>query len=299
MSVRRAASHAGSWYSGDKAELGREISSLLEKASVEDNGKVKAIISPHAGLSYSGLTASHGFKGLSGNMHGVNKVFVLGPSHRAYFPDVRLTSFRTWDGPISNVQVDTAVNEKLISDAAKMGLSIKYLNQETDVEEHSIELQMPFLSQLLKGTDATIVPMVVGMLDEEGAASYGRLLAPYFDDPGTRFVISSDFCHWGSRFRYTYHYEKSTYPLIGDAVIAMDHAGMELMEKQDRNGLAKYFEKTENTICGRSPITVLLNAMAASSKRYNLNFVHYSQSSKCESVHDSSVSYASALVTEA
>ena len=36
-------------------------------------------------------------------------------------------------------------------------------------------------------------------------ARYGRLLAPYFDDPSSLFVISSDFCHWGSRFSYNYY----------------------------------------------------------------------------------------------
>jgi len=39
-------------------------------------------------------------------------------------------------------------------------------------------------------------------------AEYGALLAPYLADPANCFVISSDFCHWGSRFSYTF-YDKS------------------------------------------------------------------------------------------
>lgn len=35
-------------------------------------------------------------------------------------------------------------------------------------------------------------------------AKYGEILAPYLDDPSNLFVISSDFCHWGRRFSYTY-----------------------------------------------------------------------------------------------
>eukprot|EP01059_Diplonema_ambulator_P015975 TRINITY_DN27206_c0_g1_i1.p1 TRINITY_DN27206_c0_g1~~TRINITY_DN27206_c0_g1_i1.p1 ORF type:complete len:312 (+),score=77.93 TRINITY_DN27206_c0_g1_i1:41-937(+) len=298
--MRRAASHAGSWYSGDGRELGREITSLLDKATVGGMEKVKAIISPHAGLTYSGRTAAHGFKSLGGNMAGVKRVFILGPSHREYFTDVRLSSFEVWEGPIADVEVDKGVNEELIRKGTEAGLSVKYLRKDTDIDEHSIELQMPFLTHMVTHAPGfKIIPIVVGMLDDEKAERYGRLLTPYFDDPETRFVISSDFCHWGSRFRYTYHYNQKEYPAIGDSIVAMDKQAMSLMEAQDRPGLTKYFAETENTICGRTPISIMLSSMASSSKKYNVNFLHYSQSNKCKSTHDSSVSYASAHITEA
>lgn len=46
---------------------------------------------------------------------------------------------------------------------------------------------------------------MVGSLTPEVEATYGKIFAPYLADPQTLFVISSDFCHWGQRFRYTYH----------------------------------------------------------------------------------------------
>lgn len=58
----------------------------------------------------------------------------------------------------------------------------------------------------------TIIPILVGSLSPEREALYGRLLAPYMADPQTLFVISSDFCHWGQRFRYTY-YDRSCGPI--------------------------------------------------------------------------------------
>lgn len=45
-----------------------------------------------------------------------------------------------------------------------------------------------------------IVPILVGALDSENEAVYGQLLAKYVDDPSNFFSISSDFCHWGSRY---------------------------------------------------------------------------------------------------
>lgn len=47
-------------------------------------------------------------------------------------------------------------------------------------------------------------------------AAYGRLLAPYLEDPGSLFIVSSDFCHWGRRFGYTYHDPKQ----VGGALLA-------------------------------------------------------------------------------
>jgi len=57
-----------------------------------------------------------------------------------------------------------------------------------------------------------IIPILVGSLSPEREALYGRLLAPYMADPQTLFVISSDFCHWGQRFRYTY-YDRACGPI--------------------------------------------------------------------------------------
>ncbi|KAJ9436324.1 Protein MEMO1-like protein [Diplonema papillatum] len=61
------------------------------------------------------------------------------------------------------------------------------------------------------------------------------------------------------------------------------------MEDQDRPALQRYFAAAENTICGRNPITILLNTLALSTRQYDLKFVHSSQSSKCRTPHDSSV----------
>lgn len=58
----------------------------------------------------------------------------------------------------------------------------------------------------------TIIPILVGSLNVEQEALYGRILMPYLADPANLFVISSDFCHWGNRFNYTY-YEKSAGPI--------------------------------------------------------------------------------------
>lgn len=58
----------------------------------------------------------------------------------------------------------------------------------------------------------TIVPILVGSISADVEATYGEILAPYLADPQNLFVISSDFCHWGKRFSYTY-YDESCGPI--------------------------------------------------------------------------------------
>ena len=69
---------------------------------------------------------------------------------------------------------------------------------------------------------------------------------------------------------------------------------------QAYRAFADYLARTNNTICGRHPIGVLFGALTAleqQGKSPKLKWVRYEQSSACETVKDSSVSYASAFVT--
>eukprot|EP01062_Namystynia_karyoxenos_P030414 TRINITY_DN22726_c0_g1_i1.p1 TRINITY_DN22726_c0_g1~~TRINITY_DN22726_c0_g1_i1.p1 ORF type:complete len:352 (+),score=108.39 TRINITY_DN22726_c0_g1_i1:85-1056(+) len=311
----RHASHSGSWYSADTKALGRQIGDLIQQAqpavarAQADSGKGKetscrAVISPHAGLSYSGQTAAHAFAAVAPALAGpaLRRVFVIGPSHHAYFAEIRTTPFATFQTPLGDVPIDTQTVEELVGRSKGSRCPVGYLSQEQDEDEHSVEMQMPFiaaaLSQRPQGSPAVkLVPMVVGHIDGEQEQGYGELLAQYLADPSSVFVISSDFCHWGPRFRYQYHWKPRENPDIGDAIIAMDHRAMELIEQQDSRGLDKYFEETGNTICGRHPIGILLRAMRHTPGcQGKPQFLHYSQSQRCRGPRDNTVSYASAAV---
>ena len=59
---------------------------------------------------------------------------------------------------------------------------------------------MPYIRQTLG--PVKVVPIVVGEMKGEVLDKLGAVLAPYFDDENTVFIISSDFCHWGAHFDY-------------------------------------------------------------------------------------------------
>lgn len=102
----------------------------------------------------------------------------------------------------------------------------------------------------------TVIPIMVGVLSYEREAEFGQILAPYLADPQNLFVVSSDFCHWGQRFRYT-HYDESC-GAIHQSIEKLDREGMQIIERLDPEPFAAYLRKYSNTICGRHPIGVFL-----------------------------------------
>ena len=67
---------------------------------------------------------------------------------------------------------------------------------------------LPSLLTLLlpRSRNIHIVPLLVGSISTASEKRFGALLAPYLADPSTLFIVSSDFCHWGQRFRYTHYH---------------------------------------------------------------------------------------------
>jgi MEMO1 family protein len=169
------------------------------------------------------------------------------------------------------------------------------LSPRADEAEHSLELHMPYLMEVMKGHKFSLVSIMVGALTPDGEALYGEILAPYLEDPENFFIISSDFCHWGSRFNYVYY--QNSHGDIHQSIEALDHEGMRIIESGDPVAFTKYLSKTGNTICGRHPIGVFLQAASRSDVNHNIKFTQYDQSHQCLTHRDSSVSYASAAVT--
>ena len=97
------------------------------------------------------------------------------------------------------------------------------MSLEADEDEHSIEMHLPYIARVMesKADNFTIVPILVGSLSPEKEVKYGQILAKYLADASNLFVVSSDFCHWGQRFRYT-HYDESQGE-IHESIKALDY----------------------------------------------------------------------------
>ncbi|KAG0237778.1 MEMO1 family [Mortierella sp. GBAus27b] len=318
MSVRRA-THSGSWYQSNGGQLDKQLTGWLAKAgeATSDGDPLpidglRAIIAPHAGYSYSGPAAGYAYKCIQPEKF--KRVFILGPSHHVYLSGCDVSACQQYNTPLGNLIIDQDVNEAL-----KGTGRFKQMTLDTDEDEHSIEMHLPYVYKVFENhlDHVKIVPILVGALTEATERQYGELLAPYLQDPENLFIVSSDFCHWGQRFSYTYYEDSEgvvtqslgsavnsgkkanpASPKIFESIRKLDHEGMDKIESQSHSAFCKYLSRTRNTICGRHPIGVLMAALEQikSPAKHRTRFVHYSQSSSAVSIGDSSVSYASAFV---
>jgi len=284
----RMATHAGTWYSKEEKILSDQLDKWLQKAKLTDSN-ARAIISPHAGYAYSGQAAAFAHKNIDKSK--IQRIFVLGPSHHAYLSKCALSSMDSYETPFGPIPLDKHVISELYA-----GGSFEWMKRTVDEEEHSIEMQLPYIAKLMERTTYSLVPILVGSLSKKMEEHYGSLFTKYMDDPSNFFVISSDFCHWGKRFNYFFR-EQNDIPIY-KSIEQLDRKGMDAIESQDPERFYQYQKQYENTICGRHPISVLLQTLAQSKSKHKLKFVYYSQSNQCTGIDDSSVSYASAVISK-
>lgn len=263
-------------------------------ADVEEtkNGSyVKAIIAPHAGYAYSGSTMAYAYAHLDPNT--IQRIFVLGPSHHFFSRKCHISECVEYETPLGNIEIDTDVYKQLKDTGAFSPLPV-----DDDEAEHSVEMHLPYIAHVMKGKRFTLVPIVVGALDPDSEAMYGKILEPYLGSRENAFIISSDFCHWGSRFGYQFRRKEDDE--IHSSIAWLDSEGMKAIEKKNPEEFYRYLQAYENTICGRHPIGVLLQALyqhyEGRSDTYMIRFTRYDRSNLVCSMSDSSVSYASAIV---
>lgn len=188
---------------------------------------------------------------------------------------------------------------------------------EDDENEHSFEMHAPYIYKLTESSGTpTIIPIMISHSDEEFMSKISSILSEYLKDESNTFVVSSDFCHWGSRFGYT-RYTKSgslndleslklvsRLPSnglsISKSIEYLDKIATEIASTGSSAKWKEYIKKTGNTICGQKPIGILLQSIELFREQEKLDnewakfsWVGYSQSSSVTSPDDSSVSYAS------
>ncbi len=180
---------AGSFYPSDATELKKTIAGFMAAAKPQQsNGKVRAIVVPHAGYVFSGGVAASGYNQLDPDQE-YKRIFIIASSHRVSFNKASVYTQGDYITPLGRVPVDTDIANELIRDSRSI---TDY--PEAHVSEHSIEVQLPFLQSRLKYS-FKIVPIVLGTQAPAVCEEIAKALKPYFTNENL-FIISSDFSHY-------------------------------------------------------------------------------------------------------
>jgi len=170
------------FYPHHPAELESYLEQQLPIVSERHERQPKALILPHAGYTYSGATAARGYERLDAGH--VKRVVILGPAHRVPLEGIALPESEAFATPLGNVPVDQAALKAL---EQYQGV---FRYPQAHEQEHSIEVQLPFLQHRLG--NFTLIPMIVGNYPAEALAD---LLDNLIDDQ-TLLVVSSDLSHY-------------------------------------------------------------------------------------------------------
>jgi len=212
----------GTFYPENKEILSGEIEEFLSNVEESDiKGRILAIIVPHAGYRYSGSIAAHSFKELQGRK--VNSVIIICNAHSGYFSGIAIDGSDAWQTPLGLIKLDKKLSDKLVKGDER----IKY-NSSVYKDDHTIEVQLPFLQTVLKD-NFKIVPILFGNTNPDSYKKLSQLLDRHLHKDDL-IVISTDMSH---------------YPRYKDAN-NIDRGTLEIIKRRDISELERYIKYIEN-----------------------------------------------------
>lgn len=229
----------GAWYPAEPGVLRRLIDSHLSRAApLEDHGRIRALVVPHAGYQYSGPVAARAYRLIQGRS--VESVVLVGPSHRLRFDGVSVSRHDAYETPLGRVPVDRSMADRLIASSP----AIRFI-PEAHAMEHSLEIQLPFLQAVLEGV--RIVPVIMGRQDPGTCSALAEALAQVVGDDGdTLMVASTDLSHFHD-----------------DATArSLDMTFIRHVKEFDPEGLARALKAGQCEACGGGPVVAVMTASA-------------------------------------
>lgn len=264
---------AGSWYPAKPHQLTQEIRNYLEQAQLPSlGGSLKALIAPHAGYMYSGAVAAYAYKLLQEQPF--DRVVVVAPSHRAHFLGASIYHLGGYRTPLGVVALD----RELVDELMQQSETIRYVPQ-ADAQEHSLEIQLPFLQVVLG--EFQLTPIVMGEQSLESSQNLASAISKVCQGKRVLLVASSDLSHF-------HPYEEAK---------RLDQIVLDRLGDYDPPGLDAALRRGECEACGGGPImTVLLAARELGANKVKI--LHYANSGDITGDKRGVVGYLSAAVVD-
>jgi AmmeMemoRadiSam system protein B len=206
------------FYSDKPQELAAAVRAYVAEGKPATLSKPpKAVVAPHAGFIYSGPIAGTAYATLADRGKDLERIVLIGPSHRVAFPGVAATGATAFDTPLGPVAVDREAVDLLV----KEGWAREF--ERAHEAEHSLEVQLPFLKQICP--NARVVPLLAG--DYEWR-QLEKALSLLWGQDETAVVVSSDLSH--------YHDYATAQQLDGDTAKTVERLGAGQIDQEQACG---------------------------------------------------------------
>jgi MEMO1 family protein len=263
---------AGQFYAGAGAELAHQ----LERCFLDPRGPgelptrrrtttrtLRAAVVPHAGYEFSGPIAALAYALIAGERP-PESVLILGVDHHGMGAGAALSD-RAWLTPLGPVAVDHDLVRALAKDPVRV-------EEAAHAQEHSIEVQLPFLQYVVPH------PKFVALQVRFGGYDYLREVAGVVrqavKDRDVLLLASTDFSHY----------------VPARTAERLDGMAIDPILARDARRLYDTVVDNEISMCGIAPTTVLLSALADEALRTRL--LRWGHSGEAQPMRDV-VGYAS------
>jgi len=266
-SKKHFAQVAGLFYPGDEESLRDTVKGYLDHAASSGGGegRLKALIAPHAGYVYSGACAAKAYAQIQGESF--DRVVVFGPTHRVYFKGFSIYAEGVFETPLGEIPID----EEFCSQLVHLKLPTQFFPAAYQ-QEHSIEVHLPFLQVALQN-NFRLVPVLIGDVSAEMMEEFALALREILEEDGykTLVVASTDFSHF----------------LSAQKANDLDNRGRELIVQKDADALLEANHHNETSLCGIHPVYTLMKLYP----EIRPEFLAYSHSGEVSGDHQSVVGY--------
>ncbi len=234
---------AGQWYPGSPNRLSTSVESYIDAAEVpEIDGEVIALVAPHAGFMYSGPVAGHAYAAVRGLKPEL--VAVISPMHQPYSHPLLTSHHDAYQTPLGSLIIDEQavqdVHERL---NAELGFGLTPVRND---DEHSLEIELPFLQQALAG-EFKLLPVMVREQTKRVTHALGKALAQTLAERDSLLVASTDLSHFYSQ----------------EIAKQLDGKMLSLLEAFDPEGFLQAEEDGVGFACGRGAVAAVLWAAKA------------------------------------
>jgi AmmeMemoRadiSam system protein B len=270
--MKRSPAVAGQFYYGSETRLKAQVEQYINKDSEKE--KVIGIISPHAGLMYSGHVAGAVYSSIE-----FPETFVLiGPNHTGMGANAAMMSSGEWQIPTATFSIDEALSQKILGKTALISEDMQ-----AHLFEHSLEVQLPFIASFSAhfSEKPKIVPITVMSASLQECEAIGKAIADAVKETDYDVVIvaSSDMSH----------YEPDA------TARKLDSLAIERVLSLDPEGLYAIVKKEGISMCGFIPATIMLYAAKALGAK-KARLVKYATSGDVSGDYEHVVGYAGVIV---
>jgi AmmeMemoRadiSam system protein B len=267
--MKRAPAVAGQFYQGNAARLHDQVGSYIIKDTLKE--KIIAVLSPHAGLMYSGHVAGAVYSAI----HIPRTFLLLGPNHTGFGPALSMMSSGLWEIPSATFEIDSELGSRI-----KDKVPFIVEDMQAHRYEHSLEVQLPFIAYLSK--DCRILPITImrASVDECAVAGKGIAEAIKASPYDVVIVASSDMSHFEQ-----------------DAIARkLDSLAIKEVLALNPEGLYSTVLRERITMCGFIPSTIMLYAALELGAR-EARLIKYATSAEVSGDFDRVVGYAGIIVS--